>query len=287
MKWDLTYLFETEDDFLASLEKVKGYVEKLASFRGKLSNEEDLVEYLIISRDFEEAFGRTYQYAHLKSDLNKKDIQALTNLNNCYMIIYSYNEACSFQDPEILALGKEKAMEIIDRHPEIEEFRFMCVKLFDQNAHVLDAKSEELLSYYAPLSSAGSELYSSLAVADGKGEKVTLSNGVEVLVTGGNYRALIQDATNKEDRKAIFEAVYKVFDTHKNTFANIYKTVLDADKAVSKARNYASSLEAHLDHNNIPTSVYHTLVEVAGTCNESLKKYLKVWLLQKHLMENM
>ena len=38
-------------------------------------------------------------------------------------------------------------MDIIDRHPEIEEFRFMCVKLFDQNAHVLDAKSEELLSY--------------------------------------------------------------------------------------------------------------------------------------------
>ena len=276
MKWDLTYLFETEEEFLASVEKMKEYVEKLASYKGKLSDEESLVEYLIISRDFEEALGRTYQYAHLKSDLNKKDINALTNLNNCHMILYTYSEACSFQDPEILAMGKEKVMDIIDRHPEIEEFRFMCVKLFDQNAHVLDAKSEQLLSYYSPLTSAGSELYSSLAVADGKGEKITLSNGNEVVVTNGNFRALIQNADSAEDRKAIFEAVYKVFDTHKNTFANIYKTVLDADKAVAKARNYASSLEAHLDHNNIPTSVYHTLVEVAGTCNDSLKKYLKL-----------
>ena len=276
MKWDLTYLFETEEEFLASVEKMKGYVEKLASYKGKLSDEELFVEYLIISRDFEEALGRTYLYAHLKSDLNKKDINALTNLNNCHMILYTYSEACSFQDPEILAMGKEKVIDIIDRHPEIEEFRFMCVKLFDLNAHVLDAKSEQLLSYYSPLTSAGSELYSSLAVADGKGEKITLSNGEEVVVTTGNFRALIQNADNAEDRKAIFEAVYKVFDTHKNTFANIYKTVLDADKATAKARNYASSLEAHLDHNNIPTSVYHTLVEVAGTCNESLKKYLKL-----------
>jgi oligoendopeptidase F len=120
MKWDLTYLFETEQEFLASLEKLKGYVEKLASYRGKLSDEESLVEYLTISRDFEEAFGRTYQYASLKSDLNKKDIQAASNLNNCIMIIYGYSEACSFQDPEILALGKEKVMDIINRHPEID-----------------------------------------------------------------------------------------------------------------------------------------------------------------------
>ena len=119
------------------------YVAKLASFKGRLHEEESLVEYLMISRDFEEAFGRTYQYASLKSDLNKKDVESLTHLNNCYMIIYSYNEACSFQDPEILAMGKEKVLSIIDRHPEIEEIRFMCVKLFDLNAHVLDAKSEE------------------------------------------------------------------------------------------------------------------------------------------------
>lgn len=276
MKWDLTYLFETEQAFLASLEKLQVYVEKLATYKGKLHEEEALVEYLMITRDFEEALGRSVQYAMLKSDLNKKDVAAASNLNNCYMIIYGYNEACSFQDPEILALGKEKVMDIIDRHPEIEEFRFMCTKLFDQNAHVLDAKSEQLLSYYSPLTSAGSELYSSLAVADGKGEKITLSTGEEVVVTGGNFRALIQDAACAEDRKAIFEAVYKVYDLHKNTFANIYKVVLDADKAAYKARNYSSSLEAHLDRNNIPTSVYHTLVEVAGTYNESLKKYLNL-----------
>lgn len=276
MKWDLTYLFETEEEFLKSIDKMQEYVNKLASYKGKLHEEESFVEYAIISRDFEEALGRTYQYASLKSDLNKKDVEALSNLNKVTMILYGYSEACSFQDPEILAMGKEKVLDIIDRHPEIEEFRFGMIKLFDQNEHVLDAKSEQLLSYYSPVLEAGSEMYSSLAVGDATAVDVVLSDGKTYKVTGGNFRALIADAKTPEDRKIIFNAVYSCYDTHKNTFANIYKVVLDSDKATAKARNYASSLEAHLDRNKIPTSVYHNLVEVANTYNESLKRYLKL-----------
>ncbi len=276
MKWDLTYLFETEEAFLVSLNNMTAYVEKLASYKGKLADEDSLVEYMMISRDFEEALGRTYQYASLKSDLNKKDVASLTNLNKCVMILYGYSEACSFQDPEILAIGKEKVMDIIDRHPEVEEFRFLYQKLFDQNAHILDTVSERLLSYYAPLTQAGEELYSSLAVGDQASVEVELSDGNKYTVTSGNYRALIADAKTPEDRKVIFEAIFNYFDTHKNTFANIYKVVLDADKAQAKARNYSSSLEAHLFSNNIPTSVYHNLVEVAGNNNEALKRYIKL-----------
>ncbi len=276
MKWDLTYLFETEEAFLSSLNNLSAYVEKLASYKGKLADEDSLVEYMMIARDFEEALGRTYQYASLKSDLNKKDVAALTNLNKCVMVLYSYSEACSFQDPEILALGKEYVMDVIDRHPEVEEFRFLYQKLFDQNAHILDTVSEKLLSYYSPLTQAGEELYSSLAVGDSTSVDVVLSDGKKYQVTSGNYRALIADQKDPNDRRLIFEAIFNYFDQHKNTFANIYKVVLDADKAVAKARNYASSLEAHLFNNNIPTSVYHNLVEVAGNNNEALKRYLKL-----------
>ena len=276
MKWDLTYLFKTEEDYEKAFEELQPYAEKLASYNGKLNDEKSFVEYCLLQKEFSIKLEKVYQYASLKSDLNKKDVAAFANLNKCMMIIYGYNEACSFQDPEILAMGKDTAMSFIDKHPEIEEFRFMVQKLFDQNAHVLDAKSEQLLSYYSPLSSSGSELYSSLAVADGKGVDVTLSDGVIYTVTGGNYRALIAECKCANDRKIVFEAVYKTFEQHKNTFANIYKVVLDADKALAKSRNYKDSLEAHLFHNNIPTSVYYNLVEVAGNNNDALKRYIKL-----------
>ena len=71
MKWDLTYLFEKEEDFEAGLNNLNPYIEKLKSLQGHLGEEESFVEFVEVSRDFEEALGRVYQYASLRSDLNK------------------------------------------------------------------------------------------------------------------------------------------------------------------------------------------------------------------------
>ena len=108
----------------------------------------------------------------------------------------------------LLSLGKEKVMDIVDRHPELEEFRFGFEKLFRGTEHVLDAKSEKLLSYFSPVS-AGRDLYSALAVADGKSENVKLKNKQVVTVTQGNWRSLIMKSENASDRKKIFEALRK------------------------------------------------------------------------------
>lgn len=276
MKWDLTYLFETNEDFVKALENLNSYVEKLATFKGCLNDENKFVEYFLIQRDFNEAVSRVYQYASLRSDLNKKDVKNAQELNKVQMVLYQTGVVTSFEGPEIIALGKDFCMQVFDKHPEIEEYRFPIQKIFDQNAHVLDNTCEELLSYYSNLTESGAELYSNLAVGDNTAVSVKLSTGETVKVTQGNFRSLIEEATSAEDRKNIFEAVYQIYDTHKNTFAGIYKTVLEADKATARARKFASSVEAHLDRNNIPVSVYETLVSVANTYNDSVKEYFKL-----------
>ena len=45
MKWDLTYLFKTEEDYEKAFEELKPYLEKIAGFNGKLNEEEKFVEY--------------------------------------------------------------------------------------------------------------------------------------------------------------------------------------------------------------------------------------------------
>ena len=40
--WDLTYLFETDDDWTASLEKLASQVERYESFKGRLSDSPDV-----------------------------------------------------------------------------------------------------------------------------------------------------------------------------------------------------------------------------------------------------
>ena len=285
MNWNLEYLFKTEEDFLKALGNLDSYIEKLASFQGKLKKEKNLVDLFLIQRDFEEALDRVYQYASLKSDLNKKDVKNATNLSKVYNVLFRVNEVTSYVDPEILELGKDKVMDIINKHPEIEEQRFLMQKLFDQNEHILSKREEQLLSLYGSLNESGSELYSALSTADGEGVEVTLKDGEKVIVTKGNWTALVDSAKCEEDRKTVFKAHFSTYEKNKNTYAEIYKNVLNADKAVAKARNYESSLVAHLDKNKIPTSVYYNIVKVAGNHNESLKKYLKLRKEYLHLDE--
>ncbi len=281
MKWDLTYLYKTEQDFRKEFEEVQALIQKLPTYQGKLHNTNNFKEYYEIVEAIEVRGSKVYQYASLRSDLNKKNVENAAALNECQMMFYTLAELTSFEEPELLAMGKEKVMSLIDENPSLEQLRFSMEKLFRRADHVLDAKSERLLSIYGPLTSVGSDLYSALAVGDGKAKEITLENGEKVSVTQGNYRSLIENSTNAADRKAIFEAVFEYYAEHKTTFAGIYNAVLQSDVSYMKAKNYASSVEAHLYGNNIPVEVYKNLVDVAGNNTEAVKRYIK--LRQKYL----
>lgn len=276
MKWDLTYHYKTKNEFNKDFLEVKGLIDKLPSFQNKLHDAKYFKEFFQILEEIEIKGSKVYQYASLRSDLNKKDVENAAVLNNVQMMFYTLSEVTAFEEPELLSIGKNKIMSFIDNDSSLEQLRFGIEKLFRNADHILDGKSEKLLSLYNPLSNVGSELYSNLAVSDGKSVEVTLKNGEKVNITQGNYRSYIEKSDNEEDRKAIFEAVFNFYELHKSTFAGIYDAVLQSDVANMKARNYESSLESYLYGNNIPVEVYKNLVEVANNNTEIVKKYINL-----------
>jgi oligoendopeptidase F len=155
MKWDLTYHFKTEEDFKKEFEEVQALIQKLPAYQGKLNEPQSFKEYYNIVEEIETKGSKVYQYASLRSDLNKKDVDNAASLNNCQMMFYMLAELTSFEEPELLALGKEKVMSLIDQDPSLEQFRFAMEKLFRIEEHVLNAKSEKLLSINSPLPSTG------------------------------------------------------------------------------------------------------------------------------------
>ena len=274
MKWDLTYLFKSLDDFEKNFEETEKIVEKLATFKGKLNDFSNFKEFFLLQKEFEKKGLRTYQYASLLSDLNKKNTENAARLQRVQLAFVKLQQALSFEEPELISIGKEKVMSFINQDKTLEEFRFPMEKLFKRQEHILDDKSESLLANFSQVQGAGRNLYSSLSVADIEGQDVMLDNKEIVTITNSNYRAFIQKSSSPEERKDIFEAVFSYYETHKNTYASIYKTVLDADLARVKARKYNSSLESYLFDNNIPTSVYMSLTKVARENTAMVKKYL-------------
>lgn len=140
-------------------------------------------------------------------------------------------------------------MEFLDKEPSLEEYRFPLEKLFHQQDHVLDEQSEGLLANFSQLSSQGPQIYMALAVADNTSEEVTLKDGSTITVTNGNFRSYLADLQDADDRETVFKAVFKHYENHKNAYAQIYNTVLQADIARMKSREYESTLESYLDKN--------------------------------------
>ncbi len=282
-QWNLTYLYETENDFEEALKELQSYPEKFHQFEGKLHEKESFKAYMLLNKETDQKLSRVYQYAALKNDLNKKDAKNAQNLMRVLSVLNAISEAMSFDSPEILSIGENTILTWVKEEKDLQEFRFPMEKLFHGNKHVLDKKSEYLLSLMRPLSDEGTKLYDALAIADGKPETITLSTKEKVTVTQGNWRALVAEAKTAKDRKKIFEAIFKAYEKNKYTYAEIYQLIMQNEKAFAKARNYHSILEANLFGNNIPTSVYLNLVSVAKKENAALKKYLKLRQKALHL----
>jgi oligoendopeptidase F len=276
MKWDLTYLFSDQQAFEKGLSETMAIINKLGSFKGQLGDETKFLEYFMLQKQLTKIGMRAYQYASLKSDLNKKDAENAKQLQKVQIGFSKLSEACSFEEPELIKLGKDLVLGFAKKHPELKEFIFGFEKLFRRQEHILDDQSEALLANFNRLASAGKELYSSLSVSDMENSDVMLDSGEIVTITNSNYRAYIAKSSSPKEREEIFNSVFSYYDIHKTTYANIYKTVLEADFAWMKARKYGSSVESYLFNNAIPVEVYYSLTQVARETTAPVKKYIQL-----------
>lgn len=286
MKWNLEYLYASPKAFDDAFNNVSSIVESIPSFQGKLGEFASFKNYYLMQTHLSVELHKLYQYAALKSDLNKKDVENASRVQKMGAFVAKLSQVSAFEKPEVLALGKDKVMDFIAEDDALEEYRFPMEKLFHAEAHVLSGKEEGLLANFSQLSSTGSGIYSSLTIADRSSVKVTLQSGETITVTPGNYRSYLTDLDHPDDREAVFKAFYAYYVSHKNAYADIYKSTLDADVAEMKSRHYASSLEMYLHGKNIDPNVFHNIVSVAKENTDLLKRYYairaKVLKLETH-----
>lgn len=279
--WNLSPFYENEalwdEDFL----KFKNAVETLSTFKGTLDTQKGLKAFYEFEETLTKQFYRLYGYIHLKSDLNLKDQQLQAKTQQLMAVISKVNQLSSFVSPELIRLGKIHVMQLLEGDEFLSTYRFPLEKLFHQQSYVLDEKSEGLLANFSPTRRIPSSLHQALAIIDRTDEEVIFSDGTKKKVGSSNWTSLIGELDNPEDRKKVFEATFRRYEQNKSAFAATYQLVLMNLKANVQSRGYASSLEAALHGNNIPTSVFHNLKDVAYENTDPIKRYMAI--RKKHL----
>ncbi|WP_264229608.1 oligoendopeptidase F [Acholeplasma laidlawii] len=275
-KWDLSVFYPNDEAWEKDFNLLKTEVAKFSNFKGKLGNFDDFLAYHKFDEEVTKLLYKVYAYAHLASDLNLKDTKKMQMNQQVGLVLSELNQLTSFISPEIIDLGKDTVLAFVEKDEFLKPFKFPYEKLFRGQEHILDAKSEQLMSNFSPIKNIPTSLYQALSTIDRKDETIKLSDGSDVLVTQAQFRALIEDAKTPEDRKAIFESLYRKYVDNKTAFAATYNLVLQSLSANNKNRGYASSLDAALFNNNIPTSVFHNLKDTAYENTHTLKRYIEI-----------
>ena len=276
MKWDLTKIYKTKDDFNKDLNFVKENIPNFSKYQNNLANKDVLLEFMSFSDEIEMKLSKLFTYAHMSFDLNQKNMETLQD----YQIVYGvYNElvqASSFVSSELVSIGKDKLNQFIQEEKELGKYAFMVEKLFNNEAHILSTDKELLLSYFNAPMSVFNDMYDKLAVSDNSSVMITLVDGTELEINESNFRGYLASCKEPEDRKRVFEAVYKFYEAHKNVFAAIYRGVIESNIASMKSRNYESMLHSFLEHNKIPVDVFLTLVQTCKENTEPVKRYYEL-----------
>ena len=276
-KWNLNDIYENWDMWESDLEKFERLTKDVGKYKGEIKkNPEKLVELELLSEKISRLLDRLYLYPYMLKDLDSTDETTSIKMQEIEMIYSKFATEIAWISPEMLEVPEETMKEWIKKYPELKEREFGLTELYRLRKHVLSEDKEQLLSHFSQVLGAGSDIYGELSISDIKWNKITLSNGEEVEVSNGVYSKILATNRNQEDRKKAFEALYKSFESTKNTFAAIYKTIAQKNVASCRARDYESCLDRALEGKNIPKEVYSSLISSAQENTAPLRRYIEL-----------
>ena len=273
-KWDLTHIFTDWDAWKAAYAELDAKIAAFAALQGTLAQG---AEHLLAAYKLRDVLGqleyKVWYFASLCHDQDQRDNEINAKRQQVQILFAKEAQAGAWFDPELLSIPLKVVQEWMDQNAELASYRFAIEDLYRQQEHVLDDKGERLLSLSSRLSSTPYDAYSSLSTADLKSPTVRLPSGVSATLSYGQYRAILGTNRQQADRAAAFETYHKLFETNANTYASLYNSVLQRDLFYSKARGYASTLDAALHGNNIPTAVVENLIEATKAGTGPLRRY--------------
>lgn len=273
-KWDLTDIYETEYAFAKDIEAVEALLPQFEQYVGKLTTEDVLVELFALEEETSRKFWKAYVYANLSVDLNQRDSKATEQVSIVDGLYGKYSTAVSFIQPEIIALDT-KTIEGFMKSKQLEDRKIYFQNLMDSKEHILSKEEEKILSLASEMAGTAKNTFDKVTLADKEKVYITNKEGEEVELTSGLYYQILEDSDRAYRAKA-YELRNAVYEKVNNTLSATYIGEIKKNIFFAKARGYDSAMEASLDAESIPKSVYDNLVSAVGKNLPYLHKYYTV-----------
>lgn len=274
--WATEDLYQTDaawEQELTSLEQDK---EILVSYAGILGESaENLYAYLSAMEKTNVKASRLGNYCMRKSDEDTRNTAYQAMTGKFISTVVALNAATSFETPELMQISDETLDAFYASMPELERYRRFLTSLRRRRDHVLSAAEEKLLAATGEMAQTPDKIYGMLTDADMKFADAVDSRGERHQLSQASF-ILCQESTDRVLRKSAYENLYKGFSDFKNTAAGLLDAQNKQLKFFAEARKYTDAFTASLDGTDVPTSVYHNLIEAVHKNLDKMHRYVRL-----------
>src|SRR6188768_2589629 len=222
-KWNVQDIFESWEAWDAAYKQLEAGVDRYASLKGTLAQgPETLLKAFRLSEELGQLAYRVWYYPALQYDEDQRDNTINARRQQVQILFARWKQAESWFSPELLQIPLDTVRAWMDAADDLGVYRFAIENLYRQQEHVLDEAGERLMSLASRLASAPNDAYWALSTSDAKFPEITLSSGEEVVVSYGQYRAILATRRQQADRATAFEALHNTYKSTINTYATLY-----------------------------------------------------------------
>lgn len=274
--WDLRDMYASKEAWDKELEEIISITSELARMEGKVTaTAADLLYTLEQSAKAEQKLELAFSYAARLFDQDQKNAKHQAMHQKMYALYTDYSSQTAFIVPEILAADECVLDEFMKEKTELLLYRIQIEEIQRRKAHSLSAEMEKLVAMTGEMSQTPSNVYSSISNADFVYPEITDENGEQIRLSQGNFVPL-EESADRRVRKDAFEGFYSVYKQFANTLAGLYNGQVKQQIFYAKARNYASTLEAAVDANNVPSKVYYNLIDTVNKNMDKMHRYVSI-----------
>ncbi|MEE9448672.1 MAG: oligoendopeptidase F [Ignavibacteriaceae bacterium] len=260
-KWNLADIYPSVEAWQKDVDKLNKEVEKLADFKGTLGESSaNLYAALKTGNDLTKTLARAWVYASNQSNENLNISENQAMLQQMRSLGTKFGEVTAYFEPEILEIPKEKMDQFFSEKSELADYDIFIDNIQRLREHTLTEAEEKILASFGLIAGNQNDVYGIFNNAEKPFPKITLSTGEEIELTSSAYTKY-RTAENREDREKVMKAFFESYGDFKEMLGMNLGGHIKKNWVYAKNRKYISVLEAELNSDNLPVSVYTTLIE--------------------------
>ncbi len=274
-KWKVEDLYKSRKEWEKDLARLKRQVKQLEKCKGQLGRGvKRLAGCLDQGFDMLRRMYRLYGYASriYDQDARQKEGQELKSIIK--KVATDTDAAMSFIEPEILRIPEARLRKWM-KSRLLADYRQYLDNIIRRRKHILPEPQERILAKAGQLASVPSDTYRVLTTVNMPYPEIKLSTGEQVKLTPAMYTRY-RAVDNRADRLLVFQEFWKAHKAFRESLASLLAGQVNKDHFFADVRKYREDLEAALDENNVPTSIYLNMIKQVRAARPVLWRYLRL-----------